>query len=115
MDSSCLMLGLAGTELPDEAADFTDEPLLNSFTVKGIRVAKAYVDSFIDSDVAAWCIAKAAVREVVTDNAGDAFGFAGCELPSITWPEGGEKFTWPEKNPTDWPDDTGDFVVVEVV
>ena len=115
MDSSCLMLGLAGTELPDEAADFTDEPLLNSFTVKGIKVAKAYVDSFIDSDVAAWCIAKAAVREVVTDNAGDAFGFAGCELLSITWPEGGEKFKWPEKNPTDWPDDTGDFTVVEVV
>ena len=59
--------------------------------------------------VAAWCITKANVREVVTDNAGDPFGFAWCELKSLTWLDGGDKFKWPEKKPADWPDDTGDF------
>jgi len=29
--------------------------------------------------------------------------------------DGGEKFRWPEKKPTDWPDDTGGFTALEVV
>jgi len=116
MDGSTLFLGVTGTELPDEAGDFTGgETLLKSFTVKGIKEGKTYLDSFIDSDVAAWSIVKASVREVATDNASDPFGFAWCELKSLTWKQGGDKFKWPEKKPTDWPDDTGDFVANKVV
>jgi len=65
--------------------------------------------------VAAWSITKASLREVVTDNAGDPFGLAWCELKSLKWTDGRDKFKWPEKKPTDWPDDTGDFVATEVV
>ena len=115
MDGSCLLLGVTGMDLPDDAADFKAQTLLKSFTVKGIKDGKLYQDSFIDSDVAAWCITKASLREVVTDNAGDPFGFAWCELKSLKWQDGSEKFKWPEKKPTDWPDDTGDFTVLEVV
>jgi len=115
MDGSCLLLGVTGMELPDEAADFAGQTLLKSFTVKGIRDGKIYVDSFIDSDVGAWCIMKASLREVVTDNAGRAFGFAWRELKSLNWRDGQDRFKWPEKKATDWPDDTGDFVAGEVV
>jgi len=115
MDGSCLLLGVTGMELPDEAADFAGEALLKSFTVKGIKDGKVYEDSFIDSDVAAWSITKASIREVVTDNAGDPFGFAWCELKSLKWQDGRDKFKWPEKKPTDWPEDTGDFTPLEVV
>ena len=112
MDGSTLFLGVVGTELPDEAGDFIGgETLLKSFTVKGIKDGKTYLDSFLDSDVAAWCITKATLREVVTDNTGDPFGFAWCELKSLTWRQGGDKFKWPEKKPTDWPDGTGDLVI----
>jgi len=114
MDGSCLLLGVTGMELPDEAADFTGQVLLKSFTVKGIKDGKVYEDSFIDSDVVAWCITKASLREVVTDNAGDAFGFAWCELKSLKWQDGGNKFKWPERKPADWPDDTEDFVAAEL-
>ena len=114
MDGSCLLLGVTGMELPDEAADFNAQTLLKSFTVKGIKNGKVYGDSFIDSDVAAWCITKASLREVVTDNTGDPFGFAWCELKSLKWQDGRDKFKWPEKKPTDWPDDAGDFVVTEL-
>ena len=65
--------------------------------------------------MAAWAITKANTREVVTDNAGDAFGFAWCELKSIKWQDGRDKFKWPEKKPTDWPDDSGDCVVEELL
>ena len=115
MDGSCLLLGVTGMELPDEAADFAGETLLKTFTVKAIKDGKLYQDSFIDSDVAAWCITKASVREVVTDNASDPFGFAWCQLKNLTWLDGRDKFKWPEKKATDWPDDTGDFVATELV
>jgi len=64
--------------------------------------------------VAAWSITKASLREVVTDNAGDPFGLAWCELKSLKWTDGRDKFRRPEKKPTDWPDDTGDFVATDV-
>ena len=37
------------------------------------------------------------------------------ELKSLKWKDGRDKFKWPEKKATDWPEDTGDFVATEVV
>jgi len=115
MDGSTFFAGVAGAELPDEAADFAGDCVVKKFAVNGIKAGKLFVDSFIDSGVAAWQIVKASVREVVTDNGGETFGFAATDIGSLTWRQGAERFRWPEKKPEDWPDDTVDFVALEVV
>ena len=115
MDGSTLFLDVIGAGLSDEALHFDSQCLLKSLTVKGIKDGKTYLDSFLDSNVAAWSIGKASIREVETDNAGDPFGFAWCKLGSLTWLDGRDKFKLPEKKPTDWPEDTGDFVAKELV
>ena len=111
MDASSLFLGVAGGALPDEAADFAGETLLGSFAVKGIKGLAG--DFFINSNVAARTVSKAAIRDVLTDNGGVGFGICGVEVVSVTWQQGTDRYKWPDE----WPGAavTVDFVAEEVV
>ena len=78
----------------------------------------AYVDSFIDSRVAAWSVGKVAVREVKTDNTGyggQPFGFAACDIGLLTWQQGQARCLWRDGACVSPPGDTDDFVVENVV
>jgi len=109
MSGSSLLVGVIGTSLPDDAADFSPtHRILSSFTLTGIyNAARVLQTSFIDSDVAAWTLGKAAVKQVETRNGGTAFGFAAQTFGSLACQQGATKYTWPLL----WPVDTGDFVV----
>jgi len=118
MDGSDFFAGVAGAVLPEDAFDFNDECVLRKFTVKGIKAGRAYIDSFINSNIAAWNIVKGSLREVQTDNAAAGhlpFGIAAVDIGSLTWRDGADRFRWPERTPDDWPDDTEDFVLRDFV
>jgi len=119
MERSDIFAGLSLAALPDDTGDFLSQCRIKSFTVKGIKQDGAYVESFIDSNVAAWQILKASVREVRTDNTpdgGTTFGIVAFDIGLLTWQQAPSRFRWPERRPGDWPDAvfTDDFLVGEV-
>jgi len=119
MAFSELFLGLVdfNAGLPGAESDFRpDLCVLTSLTIAGIKGdGGAYVDSFVDSAVAARQIARASVREVATDNGGEPFGFAAVGIGSLTWRQGNEKWQWRDGAWLAPPPLLEDFVVQEVV
>jgi hypothetical protein len=111
MHSASLFVGVIGTSLPDDVGDFSPtHRVLSSLTIVGIYQAGVLQDSLIDSDIAAWAIGKAAIKQVQTDNTAHAsrpFGFAAQTFSSLAWQQGASKYAWPLL----WPADTDDFVI----
>jgi len=95
LDGTTILADVPGGDLPDDAGDFASQCRLKSLNVKGIKAGKVYVDSFIDSRVAAWTLGKARIREVDTTNLGETFGLAFCEFGSIKWKQEGARYRWP--------------------
>ncbi len=99
MHSSSLFAGVIGTTLPDASNDFAAAHYgIASLGITGILQGGVLGDSFIDSDVAAWLIAKAAIKQVVTDNSAHGsrqFGFAAVTFSSLAWQQGATAHAWP--------------------
>ena len=116
MEDSNLFAGVDGSVigLPDPTADFVSEATISRFTLKGIKVGKVYVDSFINSNIAASIlgvptpIGKKPIYGIVlayaqTDNAFTPFGLAANTLyytryfdavnGTLLWPD--DAGAWP--------------------
>jgi hypothetical protein len=85
MEESSIRIG-ATTDLPASQDDFEAHHtgLIKSLTVKGIKSSGHYVESFIDSNIAAWEIATLKLAFIDTNNSGDPFGVATTFIKTFT-------------------------------
>ncbi|MAE65710.1 MAG: hypothetical protein CMJ18_15685 [Phycisphaeraceae bacterium] len=74
MRHSSIMAGVDTDGLPDGASDFQAQTTIDRLTVKGFR--KTGGAAFIDSDVAAWSIRSARIKDISGNNGGNPFGLA---------------------------------------
>ena len=74
MNNSSLFAGVTGTTLPSSWEGFSNSCLLSSVAITGIRNGAAWVDSFINSNIAAWTINSLVLNYPKLANTGTAFG-----------------------------------------
>ena len=87
LDGTNIMPGVSGTALPIATGDFESHHVarIKSLTIKGIKdTNKHYVDSFIDTNIAAWRIDAITFGWVETSNV-DAFGIAADSIGKMSY------------------------------
>ena len=107
------VLAMMGPAMPSQSGDFPAQCVLEALAIKGMKQGGVSVPSFVNSSVAAWRIARAAVRSVATDNAangGASFGLSADQFDALTWLQGPQLYRWPAH----WAVDPGDFAVLDV-
>jgi hypothetical protein len=82
------MLGISTTTLPTDSGNFESHHAgkFKSIAIKGMKDDTGqYVDSFINTNIAAWRIDSISFGYVNTDNSGTAFGIAANSIGKMTY------------------------------
>ncbi|HQL71884.1 MAG: putative peptidyl-prolyl cis-trans isomerase [Planctomycetes bacterium ADurb.Bin126] len=100
MANSKVFAGVATTTLPTQWSDFSTAARLVVLALTGMRVDGDWVDSFVNSNIAAWTITSLSLSLPNLDNDGTLFGVSGDSIARLSIREANTVRGWSAL--TDW-------------